>query len=130
MLNVLYIEDQPDIQKILKLTLTASKKFTVELADNGADGLRRAEELKPDVILLDYSLPDMDGPDVLTILKRSDSVKHIPVIFLTAMTQPMDLERCRTLGALDVITKPFSPRDLASRIETILASQAGQGSAP
>ncbi len=120
MFQVLYIEDQADIQKILKLTLLASKKFAVELADTGADGLRRAKELKPDLILLDYSLPDMDGAAVLAALKQSE-VKDVPVVFVTAMTEAEELERCRALGAVDVITKPFSPRDLANRLLGILA---------
>ena len=128
MFQVLYIEDQPDIQKILKFTLLASKKFTVELADNGTDGLRRAKELKPDLILLDYSLPDMDGPAVLTALKQSE-VKHVPVAFVTAMTQADDLDRCRALGAVDIITKPFSPRDLPNRLLAILAAQGVRGAA-
>lgn len=122
MFQVLYIEDQPDIQKILKLTLLASKKFAVELADTGAEGVRRAAEIKPDLILLDYSLPDMDGPAVLAALKDSD-VKDIPVVFVTAMTEAGDMERCRALGAVDIITKPFSPRDLANRLLRVLAAQ-------
>ncbi len=129
MFQVLYIEDQLDIQKILKLTLLASKKFAVELADNGTDGLRRAKELKPDLILLDYTLPDMDGPEVLTALKQSE-VKDVPVVFVTAITQVDDLERCRALGAVDIITKPFSPRDLASRLLAILAAHGVQSAAP
>lgn len=128
MFQVLYIEDQPGLQKILKFTLLASKKFTVELADNGTDGIRRAKELKPDLILLDYSLPDMDGPAVLTVLKQSE-VKDVPVAFVTAMTQAGDLDRCRALGAVDIITKPFSPRDLPNRLLAILAAQGVQGAA-
>ena len=128
MFQVLYIEDQPDIQKILKFTLLASKKFTVELADNGADGLRRAKELKPDLILLDYTLPDMDGPTVLTALKQSE-VKDVPVAFVTAITSPGDLDRCRALGAVDIITKPFSPRDLPTRLLAILSAHGAPGAA-
>lgn len=121
MLHVLYIEDQADIQTILKLSLDASKRFRVDVASTGRDGLARAIALKPDLILLDYSLPDMDGPDILTALRAEDATASIPVIFITAMTQQVDIESCIARGALGVILKPFSPREIAGQILGILA---------
>ncbi|MBX7199160.1 MAG: response regulator [Rhodospirillaceae bacterium] len=121
MLHVLYIEDQADIQTILKLSLGASKRFRVDVAGTGREGLAGAAALKPDLILLDYSLPDMDGPDILTALRADEATARIPVIFITAMTQQVDADACIARGALDVILKPFSPREVAGQILGILA---------
>lgn len=121
-LRLLHIEDQPDIQTILRLTLQASKQFTVQSADTGASGLSLAKDWKPDVILLDFTLPDMDGATILERLRESPETADIPVILLTALTDSIDMERCRALGALDIIVKPFSPRGIATQILTLLAS--------
>lgn len=127
MLHVLHIEDQPDIHTILKLTLQATKQFKVDGAGTGEDGLKKAEELNPGLILLDFTLPDLDGSQVLTRLRASTATAHIPVIMLTALTDTTDMERCRTLGALDVIVKPFSPRTIAAQINALLTAHQAQG---
>ena len=120
MLRVLYIEDQADIQTVLRLSLAASKRFTVDVADTGREGIDKALALKPDLILLDYSLPDMDGPEILENLRASEATATIPVIFITAMTQQVDMELCMSRGALEVILKPFSPREITRQILEIL----------
>ena len=120
MIRLLSIEDQPDIQTILKLTLEASGRFEVDAADNGADGIAAALESQPDAILLDFSLPDMNGLEVLDLLKNEARTTHIPVILLTAMTQSAEVETCRARGAIDALIKPFNPRTLAQQVETLL----------
>ncbi len=122
MLHVLHIEDQPDIHTILRLTLQASKQFTVDGAGTGMDGIARAQDLKPDFILLDFTLPDMTGDQILERLRAIPETAHIPVILLTALTDAIDMERCRSLGALDIIVKPFSPKTIAAQLQTILAA--------
>lgn len=124
MIRLLCIEDQPDIQTILKLTLEAGGRFEVHLADTGADGAANAADLKPDAILLDYSLPDMDAPAVLDLLRANGATAAIPVILLTAMTHAPDLEDCKARGVIDTVLKPFNPRTLGQQIETLL-SKAG-----
>jgi CheY-like chemotaxis protein len=124
MIRLLCIEDQPDIQTILKLTLEAAGRFEVHLADTGADGVADAADLKPDAILLDYSLPDMDAPAVLGLLRANGATAAIPVILLTAMTHALDLEDCKSRGVVDTLLKPFNPRTLGQQIETLL-SKAG-----
>lgn len=121
MKHVLCIEDQPDIRMILKFTLEAKGAFAVREAGTGTDGLAQARATPPDVILLDYSLPDMDGPDVLVHLKSDASTAKIPVIVLTAKTLASDIEACIARGALDVLSKPFNPARLPRQIEEILA---------
>jgi CheY-like chemotaxis protein len=120
MIRVLCIEDQPDIQTILKLTLEASGRFEVHLADSGTEGVASAAELNPDAILLDYSLPDMDAPAVLDLLRANAATSAVPVILLTAMTHAPDLDECKARGVVDTLLKPFNPRTLAQQIATLL----------
>lgn len=129
MLHVLHIEDQPDIQTILRLTLQASKQFKVDGAATGEAGLKMAADLKPDLIILDFTLPDMNGAQVLEGLRANSASKNIPVILLTALTEVIDMERCRALGALDVIIKPFSPRTIAAQIQGLFAAHKASASA-
>jgi len=120
MTTLLCIEDQPDIQTILKLTLEAGGRFEVSLADTGADGVAAAAALQPNAILLDFSLPDMDGAAVLDLLKGAPRTAHIPVIMLTAMTQSADIEACKARGAIAALIKPFNPRSLPQQVEALL----------
>ncbi len=122
MLHVLHIEDQPDIQTILRLTLQASQQFRVDGASFGAEGIARAQELKPDLILLDFTLPDMTGDQILEKLRGLPATAEIPVILLTALADTADMDRCRTLGALEIIVKPFSPKTIAAQLQTALAA--------
>ncbi len=127
MLHVLHIEDQPGIQTILRLTLQATKQFKVDGAATGEAGLALAREARPDVILLDYTLPDLNGDQILAQLRADPATARIPVIMMTALTDNFDLERCRSLGALDVIGKPFSPRTIAAQIQELLAAHKDAG---
>ena len=127
MLHVLHIEDQPDIHTIVRLTLQASKQFTVSGAADGLTGIALAQQLKPDVILLDYTLPDLKGDQILEQLRAMPATASIPVILLTALTDMIDMGRCRALGALDIILKPFSPKTIASQLLAILAEHPRKG---
>ncbi|MGE3475678.1 MAG: response regulator [Rhodospirillaceae bacterium] len=127
MLHVLHIEDQPDIRTILRLTLQATGHFKVDGAATGAEGLALAHDVKPDVILLDYTLPDLSGDQILEKLRANDVTAPIPVIMLTALADNLDIQRCRSLGVLDVIVKPFSPRTLAGQIRDLVAAHKAAG---
>jgi len=127
MLHVLHIEDQPDIHTIVRLTLQASKQFTVSGAADGVTGIALAQQLKPDVVLLDYTLPDLKGDQILEQLLAMPATAAIPVILLTALTDMIDMGRCRALGALDIILKPFSPKTIASQLLAILAEHQRKG---
>jgi len=112
--SVLIIEDSDLSIMILKRVLESD--YIIHSAKNGREGIETAEQLLPDLILLDIVLPDLDGYDVIVALKNSEKTKHIPVIFITGMNRPGDEEKGLALGAVDYITKPFSPATVRIRV--------------
>jgi CheY-like chemotaxis protein len=93
-------------------------------AASGEEALRRAAAEHPDAVLLDFRMPGMDGPATLRALRDAPATRPIPVIMLTAVTHPDDLQRLRDAGAAGVITKPFDPMDLHLRIARTLGWEA------
>ncbi len=96
------------------------EEYEVLSADNGKDALRLIKEKKPDLILLDIRMPDMDGYEVCRRLKNDPLTYHIPVIFLSGMSQLDDKEQGFELGAVDYLTKPFEISELRARVKTHL----------
>lgn len=117
--RILYIEDETDIQEVAKLALESVGGYTVEVCSSGEEGLERAPEFAPELILLDVMMPDMDGPATLKALRELPETADIPVVFMTAKSQAPEIKRFKSLGALDVITKPFDPMTLSEQIRTI-----------
>ena len=115
-IRALLIEDQLDIQMILKITLEKSGHFTVMTADTGQDGIDKATREKPDFIVLDFSLPDMEGPEVMAKLKGDAATAGIPIVMLTARTGGVATEDVKRNGAVDVLFKPFDPRTIADQL--------------
>ena len=120
MKRVLIVEDQADIRKLIRMTLEF-EPYEIHEAANGTDGLRLATEVQPDLILLDVMMPGMTGHEVCERLKASDATRHIPVIFVTALSDETDETRDFALGAVDYITKPFSNPVVRARIQTQLS---------
>ena len=120
MTTVLLIEDEASISEPLIDALTAMG-FDATLAENGADGLARAAEQTPDIVLLDLGLPDMDGRDVCRTLRTTSSV---PIIMLTARGLEVDRVVGLELGADDYVVKPFSVAELAARMRAVLRRAA------
>ena len=120
MTTVLLIEDEASISEPLIDALT-TMGFDAALAENGADGLARAAELKPDIVLLDLGLPDMDGRDVCRTLRTTSTV---PIIMLTARGLEVDRVVGLELGADDYVVKPFSVSELAARMRAVLRRAA------
>jgi DNA-binding response OmpR family regulator len=114
--RVLVIEDDPDMRQLLRL-LFGRAQFAVVESGNGVDGLRAFYASRPDLVLLDVSLPRMDG---WTTLERIREVSDVPVVMLSA--HALELERVRGLraGADDYVTKPFGRQELIARVEAIL----------
>ena len=118
--RILLIEDEVDLVQVLKYQL-AKEGFDVTSAYNGTDGLQKVKENpKPDVILLDLMLPDMSGKDICRTIKNNPDSAHIPVIMVTARGEEIDRVIGFELGADDYVVKPFSTRELVSRIRAIL----------
>jgi CheY-like chemotaxis protein len=120
--KVLVIDDEADIRKIAKLSLSRVGGMQVVEAAGGADGVRLAESERPDAILLDVMMPGMDGPATLVMLKAGEATSKIPVVFLTAKAMSVELERLKALGAVAVLTKPFDPMKLPQELKAALES--------
>ena len=119
--KILYVDDEDDIREIAVISLELDADLSVRACDSGAAALKLASEWLPDLILLDVMMPDMDGPETLERLRRAPETASIPVVFTTARTQPEDLKRFASLGAAEVISKPFDPMTLAEQARAILA---------
>lgn len=119
--RVLVVDDEPDLVRVLEFGLKASG-YTVESASDGQEGLKKAREIKPDVILLDLMLPKLDGYKVCRLLKFDDRFKHIPIIILSARTQEGDQTLALEMGANRFVTKPYDFSEILGYIETLLKS--------
>jgi len=117
--RVLVIDDEDDIREVAEATLELTEEWEVLTANSGARGVAIAEAMKPDAILLDVMMPDMDGPATLAELQRNPATKEIPVIFLTAKVQAADRRRFTELGVRGVIAKPFDPLLLGEQVREI-----------
>ena len=122
LVKVLHIEDEPDIRTIAKVALERIGGLTVESCESGPVGLATIPEFEPDVVLLDAMMPDMDGPEVLQKLCADPATSSIPVVFMTAKVQAHEIEHYKSLGALDVITKPINPATLHQQLKDIWAA--------
>lgn len=120
--RILLIEDDPDIQKMVRLSLQFTTGAEVKTAGDGATGMRQVAEFQPELILLDVMLPDTDGYAVCKALKADPATREIPVIFLSARAQQSEVQQGLALGAAGYLVKPFDPMTLASEIDRILGS--------
>ena len=118
--TVLVVEDEPDIRELIRVNLELDG-YRVVLAVDGAAGLEAARAERPDIVILDVMLPGIDGWGVLTQLKaQGDELANVPVLMLTALTDPMDRLRGGIEGAIRYLTKPFSPAKLRDEIRDAL----------
>jgi CheY-like chemotaxis protein len=118
--RVLVVEDELDIQKVIKMSLKFRGVNEVVVANDGEECLAVVGQVKPDVILLDVAMPRLDGYETCRRLKSNPATEPIPVIFLTASTQRSEEELCRQAGASGYMTKPFDPITLHERMMAIL----------
>lgn len=110
--RVLLIEDEDHVREVAQMSLELMADWDVAVAASGEEGIHRARELRPELILLDVMMPDLDGPATFERLRADPTTASIPIIFLTAKARPADRVRLTELGALGVITKPFDPATL------------------
>lgn len=115
-----YIEDEPEMIDLVRLIL-ARQRFEIIGADGGREGLDAVRKYKPEVILLDLMMPDMDGWEVYHQLKASEETKKIPVIVITAKAQNIDKVLALQIAKVDdYISKPFTPQELISSLHKLL----------
>ena len=120
MKRVLIVEDQADIRKLIRMTLEF-EPYEIHEAADGTEGLRLADQVKPDLILLDVMMPgEFDGLQVCTRIRANPSLRHTPVVLLTARGQNQDRDAGEQAGADQYLIKPFSPLQLIETIERLL----------
>jgi two-component system, OmpR family, response regulator len=117
--KILYAEDEPDVQTVVELTVQTMSSYDIKICNDGKKLLECVDNYKPDLILLDVMMPEMDGPTTFKFLQETESTKNIPVIFMTAKVQAHEIENLNKTGVIGIITKPFDPVTLCSEIEEI-----------
>jgi two-component system, OmpR family, alkaline phosphatase synthesis response regulator PhoP len=117
--RVLVAEDERDVAELIRYTL-AREGFEVILATNGADALRQVRESRPDLVLLDLMLPQLNGWELCRRLKQDAATRALPVIMVTARAEEGDKVLGFELGADDYVTKPFSTRELVARVRAVV----------
>ena len=117
--TVLVVDDDPGVIQILEVNLRHAN-FAVITGVNGAQALAKASRERPDLILLDVILPDMDGLDICRRLKESRPTSQIPVILISAKVESKDIIAGMAAGAEDYIAKPFSPSEVVALVESSL----------
>ncbi|MGM0471889.1 MAG: response regulator [Bacillota bacterium] len=117
--KVLVVDDEENILELIKYNLSR-EGYEVEVAASGKQVLTQVEKINPDLIILDIMLPEINGYKLCNYLKEQNLTKKIPIIFLSAKDKIEDKVRGLDLGATDYLTKPFSPRELASRVKAVL----------
>jgi two-component system, OmpR family, phosphate regulon response regulator PhoB len=126
--RILIIEDERGLTQALEYNFT-KEGYDVSAAHDGAEGLRKAQTLLPDAVILDLMLPGMSGLDVCRQLRAGDRTKTVPILMLTARAEETDQVVGFTLGADDYVTKPFHTKVLLQRVKVLLRRADGQAEA-
>lgn len=119
MAHILVAEDERDIRELINFTLTFAG-HQVTMAANGAEAVELAQQVIPDLIMMDVRMPKLTGYDACRQIKSIETVRDIPVVFLSAKGQDDEIATGIQAGAIDYILKPFAPDELTRRIEEIL----------
>lgn len=122
--QILVIDDEERIREIVRVCLTDLGGWDVITANSGQEGLQKAKTEHPDAILLDVSMPDLDGFELFEQLRHTPSCQEIPVIMLTAKVLKQDRDRFEKMDITGVITKPFNPLTLAQQVANLLATNS------
>jgi CheY-like chemotaxis protein len=119
--RICYVEDDEDIRRIVRLSLEKVGKMTVEVIGDPMVAIDAIKAFAPDLVLLDWMMPGMDGPTLFRAMKQQPEVSALPVVFITAKAAQLDLDELTAMGAAGAISKPFSPRDLPDQLRAIWA---------
>ncbi len=117
--KIFIVEDEPSIVQLVKYNLE-KENFKVLVSNNGEEGLQEIKKTEPDLILLDWMLPDLSGIDICKALRKDTKFKNIPIIMLTARSQEEDKVLGLNVGADDYLPKPFSNLELVARVNALL----------
>jgi len=117
--TILVIEDDPSVRTLLQKSLTG-RGYTVFLAEDGLYGLTSLEEIAPDLIIVDIMMPRLDGMTFVKAIKGNTNTQKIPVIFLTAKSDPKSMIQGINLGARFYVTKPFQVDELLTKVQRAL----------
>jgi len=120
--RICYVEDDPDIRRIVRMSLERIGKLTVEVVGDSTRAVEAITAFKPDLVMLDWMMPIMDGPTVLRTMREHAELKDLPVVFITAKASQRELDELRAMGAVGAISKPFSPKDLPGQLRAIWQS--------
>ncbi len=121
---ILCIEDEPEMIDLIRLILER-RGFNVQGAAGGTEGIKKVRELRPDLVLLDLMMPDMDGWEVYQQMKAEETTRDIPVIVVTAKAQSIDKVLGLHIAKVDdYIAKPFSPQELLASVEKVFSKTA------
>jgi two-component system alkaline phosphatase synthesis response regulator PhoP len=121
--KILVAEDEKDIRELVSITMSLAG-YKVWTAKDGQEALEIAEEILPDLILMDVRMPKMTGYEACLAMKEVDSLRDIPVVFLSAKGQETEIQQGLAAGATAYILKPFAPSDLTMRVQELLAGTA------
>lgn len=117
--KILLIEDDQSLTELIRYNLT-QEGYNVHTESDGEEGLYASQDILPDLILLDWMLPNLSGIEICRRIRRDKTTKNTPIIMLTARAEESDRIRGLDTGADDYVTKPFSPKELIARIKAIL----------
>lgn len=121
MIKLLHVDDDFDILEIAKISLEIDGDIEVTACSSGKAALLVVENYTPDILLLDYMMPDLTGPETLKELRKFSRLETVPAVFMTARAHENEHEELWEMGAIDVISKPFDPLTLGARIKEALS---------
>jgi CheY-like chemotaxis protein len=117
--RICYVEDDEDIQRIVRMSLERVGKMTVEVVGDPTMAIDAISAFKPDLVMLDWMMPKLDGPALFRQMQAHAELKALPVVFITAKAAQRDLDELTAMGAVGTISKPFSPKDLPDQLREI-----------
>ena len=120
------VEDDDDIRRIMRLSLEKIGKMTVDLVADPALAIDSMIAFRPDLVMLDWMMPGMDGPALLRKMREVPETRALPVVFVTAKASQRELAELRALGAAGTISKPFAPKDLPEQLRAIWNALPGE----
>jgi len=117
--RICYVEDDEDIQRIVRMSLERLGKMTVHIVGDPTMAIDAMNTFKPDLVMLDWMMPKLDGPALFKLMQTLPETQALPVVFITAKASQRDLDQLMKLGAAATISKPFSPKDLPEQLREI-----------